>query len=71
MPFGPIDASTFYSAMMRYFKYEWEKRFIIQVQVLSCIYGEPIRVTESFEIFIGKQKINSGTKTIIIDILLY
>ena len=71
MPCVPTHASTLYSAMMRYFKDEREKLFIIRVKALSYINGETVRVTDSFEIFVGNQKITSGTKTIIGDILLY
>ena len=71
MPFGPTNAPTFYSAMTSHFKYEWDTLFIIRVKALSYINGETVRVTESFEVFVGKHNVTSGTKTIIYCILLY
>ena len=71
MTFGPTNAPTFYSAMMINFKDEWDKLFIIRVKALSYIDGEPVRGTDSFDIFLGKHKITSITKTIIDGILLY
>ena len=71
MPFLTINAPNLYSATMSNFKDEWDKIFIIQVKSLSYTYGEPVRVTEPFEIIVGKQKITSGIKTIIDAILLY
>ena len=71
MPCGPTNAPTFYSATMSDFEYEWDTLFIIRVKALSYIDGEPVPITDSFEIFVGKQNIISGTKTIIDDIFLY
>ena len=71
MPFGPTNAPTFYSAIVRNFKDEWDKLFIIRFKALSYTNGEPVRGTDSFEIFVGKQKITSGTKKTIDGILLY
>ena len=71
MPCGPTNAPTFYSATMSDFEYEWDTLFIIRVKALSYIDGEPVPITDSFEIFVGNQKITSGTKKIIDDILIY
>ena len=71
MPFGPTNAPNFYSAMKSNFIDEWEKIFIIPVKSLYYIDGEPVHVTDSFEICVDKQNITSGTKTVIYDILLY
>ena len=71
MPFGPTNAPLFYSSIMRNFKDKWEELFIISVKALSYIDGEPVHVTDSFEIFVGGKKITTGTKTIIDNILLY
>ena len=71
MNFGPTNAPTFYSSITSNFIDEWKKIFMIQVKTLSYIDGEPVRVIDLFEIFVGKQEITSGTKTIIYDILIY
>ena len=71
MNFGTTNAPTFYSVMMINFKYEWVKLFIIWVKSLSYINVEPVSVKDSFDIIVGKQKITSGTKKIIDNILLY
>ena len=71
MNFGPTNAPALYSATIINFKDEWDKLFIIRVKALSYIDEKPVRVTDSFEIFVGKHKIISGTKTIIDGILLY
>ena len=57
--------------MMSNFKDNWDNSFIICVKELPYINGEPVRITDSFDIFVGKQNITSETRTIINEILLY
>ena len=41
MPFGPTNALPFYMAMMKKFKTEWDKLFVIRVLALTLLTGRP------------------------------
>ena len=70
MPFGPMNAPSFYTAMMYDFKSEWDMLFIIKVSELPSIDGEVITVDEKI-IHIGTNRLYYGTRSIIDDILIW
>ena len=71
MPFFPINTPTFYSAMMKSMKDEWDDLFILRLQELSHVGGEEVVVTTTMEIYVGSVKVVSGTIIVIDDILLW
>jgi len=68
MLFGPTNAPSFYTVMMKYLKDDWDKLFIIRVLKLSTHDRRPIILTAADEIKIGSKPVNWGTKVIIDDI---
>ena len=74
MPFGPVNAPAFYTCMMGNFKGEWDTLFIEIMHKLASSnskLGENIVTCREKVIFIGDLKLNSGTKSVIDDILLW
>ena len=71
MPFGPTNAPTFYTAMMRNFKEEWDCLFVERLQKLGSIAAEPIVAESISNIYVGKSKLVAGSRAIIDDILLW
>jgi len=71
MPFGPTNAPAFYTTMMKNFQDEWDILFIIKIKLLKNLGGETVNVTDANEIFVGKSKIVSGSRTIINNIILF
>ena len=55
MPFGPTNAPTFYSAMMKNMKDECDGLFIERLRKLSSIGGEIGFISETMEIYIGNK----------------
>ena len=71
MPFGPTNAPPFYTAMMKKFKTEWDKLFVIRALALKLFNGKAISLQGSDTILIGTKSLIWGSKTIIDDILLW
>ena len=71
MPFGPTNAPTFYTAMMRNFRLEWDELFLATVCNLTLVNGEKVSVSAADEIFIGSSKLVAGSRSIVDDILLW
>ena len=71
MPFGPTNAPTFYTAMMRNFKQEWDLLFIERVRELKQVAGKMIVVSSDGTILVDGQQIISGSRSIIDDIMLW
>ena len=71
MPFGPMNAPTFYTCIMVVLKTEWDILFLTRLRAMGSIGGTPIIVISFDEIYIGPYRIVIGSKTIIDDILLY
>ena len=61
IPFGPTNAPTFYTAMMRNFRLEWDELFLATVSKLSIIDGKQVTTSRSGKIFIGKSKLVAGS----------
>ena len=71
MTFGPTNAPAFYSFIMKNMKDEWDGLFFERLQELSFVGGETVFISATMEIYIGKNKIVSGTKIVIDDIILW
>ena len=71
MPFGPTNAPSFYTAMMKNLKDEWDNLFIIRMKAMETFQNKDVFVTAAKEIMIGREKLISGSKVIIDDILLW
>ena len=72
MPFGPVNALAFYTCMMGNFKVEWNAVFIECMTALATSgkNSDNVPVTiRGDDIFLGDRKLNSGTRSIIDDIL--
>ena len=50
MPFGPTNAPTFYTAITKDFKDEWDKIFEISRLVLNTFKSKPVTITAADEI---------------------
>ena len=74
MPFGPVNAPSFYSCMMGQFKKEWDELFL-EVMAMFASSGDLLdgcRVTmKNGDIFLENTKLYSGTKSIIDDVLIW
>ena len=70
MPFGPTNAPTFYTAMMRNFKKEWDELFLQKVGKLKNINDHVVKCSSDGIITVDGKKITVGGKSIIDDILL-
>ena len=71
MPFGPMNAPSFYTFMMHNFKKEWDSLFYVRMRATPTIEGHPVRVTSDNTVFIGTKRTDTGSKTIIDDILIW
>ena len=71
MPFGPTNAPTFYTAMMKDFKDEWDNLFVIRVATLQTIDGMVVVVINATTLRIDDRVLVWGSKLIIDDILLW
>ena len=71
MPFGPTNAPSFYTAMMKDFKTEWDDLFLIRVTAMQTYNSLIIRVDTNQDAIIVGVKLVWGSKTIIDDILLW
>ena len=71
MPFGPTNAPPFYTAMMKDFKDEWDKLFILRLIEMKTYEGNVIVLSAAGIITIGGKKIVFSSKTIIDDISLW
>ena len=71
MPFGPTNAPSFYTAMMKNFKDEWDALFSQTVLALGTFEDEQITLSAAQELLIGSRKLISGSKVIIDDIILW
>ena len=71
IPFGPTNAPSFYTAMMKDFKTECDDMFIILVTAMKTYNTLIIRVDTNQDVIIGEVKLVWGSKTIIDDILLW
>ena len=71
MQFGPTNAPPFYMAMMKYFKDEWDKLFVIRILALKLHESKVVSQTTAQEIQIDGKSLAYGSKTIIDDILLW
>ena len=74
MPFDPVNAPSFYTCMMDNFKSEWDNFFIqwIPDMATSGTLLNRSKVTIlGMDIMVGDVKINSGTKSIINNILIW
>ena len=49
MPFGPTNTLPFYMAMMKKFKTEWDKLFVIRVLALKLFNGEALKLEEQLQ----------------------
>lgn len=70
MPFGPRNAPSFYTAMMLDFKEEWDALFVVKVAELKVIDGKLVKI-EGTIIFLGREKLFYGSRSIIDDILVW
>jgi len=74
MPFGPVNAPSFYSCMMGNFKKEWDALFLEILEDYAdtgkLLDGKSVRIVNG-DIYIGITKIYSGTKSIIDDVLIW
>ena len=71
MPFGPTNAPGFYSAMMLNFKREWTALFFETLRAKDTLDGMVVVVDELDRVYLDGKKVNSGSKTIIDDILVW
>ena len=71
MPFGPTNAPGFYSAMMLNFKREWTALFFEILRAKETIDGMVVVVDELDQVYLNGKKVNSNSKTIIDDILVW
>ena len=71
MPFGPTNAPTFYTAMMRNFKQEWDSLFIERVGKLKQVAGHNVTMTSEGNVSVNGKQIKSGSCSIIDDILIW
>ena len=69
MPFGPMNAPAFYTCTMQEFHAEWDLLFILTIRNTTEIRGEPVRVMDTNDIYVGNRKTYSGSKLMIGDIL--
>ena len=57
MPFGPTNAPSFYTAMMKDLKYEWDKLLVVKLLKSSTHDGKSITLTAADEIKIGRKPV--------------
>ena len=71
MPFGPTNALTFYTAMMRNFKEEWDNLFLAEMSKLTDYMGRKISKNQDGAIFVDGKRLTAGSRSIIDDILIW
>ena len=71
MPFGPMNAPTFYTAMMRDFKFERDNLFLHRVSQLKRINDQSISSHPDGSVLINDVKLTAGSRSIIDNILLW
>ena len=73
MPFGPVNAPSFYSCMMGKLKKEWDSLFVERLHeyATSRKLLDGLQVTlRQDDIYLGGNKLYSGTKSIMNNILI-
>ena len=53
MPFGPTNAPTFYTAMMKTFKDKWDNLFVVTVMGLATFEDRPILLSADKDILMA------------------
>ena len=73
MPFGPTNAPSFYTAMMRNFQTEWDNLFIERIhhQLHTTLKDLNIHINSCGEIFQNNSRLVYGSRSIIDNILLW
>ena len=74
IPFGPVNAPSFYTCMMENLKTEWDALFhqcISELATSKTLLGGHTVTIEGKGILLEGLKINSGTKYIIDGILIW
>ena len=71
MPFGPMDAPSFYTCMIVELRIEWHAIFLKTLRKRKFICGMTVRVTDADEIYLNGIKTFSGRNGIIDDILTW
>ena len=69
--FGTTNAPTFYTAMMRNLKEEWDNLFLQCLCDMRTIGDLPISANKLSNIYLGDEKVICGTLVLIGDILLW
>jgi len=71
MPFDPTNAPTFYTAMMKSHKDEWDQLFLERARSSTAIGQHHITTSSTSEIFVDGKTLVAGSRSIIDDILLW
>jgi hypothetical protein len=71
MPFGPMNAPAFYTAMMGAFKVEWDKLFIQELTKKHTIGNQKVVLKSDGTTLVGTKTVSTGSKVIIDDILIW
>ena len=71
MPFGPTNAPTFYTAMMKNFKDKWDNLFAISMLALGSFENAAINIYVAQTLILSGKKLIYGSKAIIDDVLLW
>ena len=71
MPFGPMNAPAFYTYMMQKFRDEWDALFYLILNEMTELNGQPIKVSPTNEVTLGSVAVQTGSKGIIDDILIW
>ena len=71
MPFGPTNEPSFYTAMLKDLKDEWDNLFILRIIAMKTYNNYPIVLMATHTITIADKPVIWGSKTIIDDILLW
>ena len=74
IPFGPVNAPSFYSCMMGDLKKEWDALFLQKIESMATsialLDGQLVTIKND-DIYLGPTKLYSVTKSIIDDILIW
>ena len=71
MPFGPMNAPAFYTYMMQKFKDEWDALFYQTLRQSPTLDTHDITVTTSNQVTLDNEIVQTGSKGIIDDILIW
>ena len=71
MPFGPMNAPAFYTYMMQQFRDEWDALFYLILNEMKELNGQAIKVSPTNEVTLGGTAVQTGSKGIIDDILIW